>query len=220
MSTIQIGVMAYPRDPTVLARTVETLADLDRRLQLDYEIPSLIRPVILNEKSRWVELLERATIEDRFLAPAFRSIGYYDDGPDDSQIDYSELGVSHLGSIYEGLISLRLSWTGENLTYYKKGKTERYQPARSDSDTVAVPANELFFQSETGGRKASGVYYTRQEFVRHILNHSLVGAVGADHGCSMDDEVLASEGVEDVPRVAEIKLEVFESGRKRLSGLR
>ena len=36
-----------------------------------------------------------------------------------------------------------------------------------------ITASELFYQTEKGGRKSGGVYYTREEFVRHLLNHSL-----------------------------------------------
>ena len=39
---------------------------------------------------------------------------------------------------------------------------------------------QLYYQAETGGRKAGGVFYTRHEFVDHLLNHSLLPALD-DH---------------------------------------
>ena len=38
---------------------------------------------------------------------------------------------------------------------------------------------DLYYQSEAGGRKVGGVFYTRQEFVRHLLRHSLEPALDA-----------------------------------------
>ena len=39
---------------------------------------------------------------------------------------------------------------------------------------------QLYYQAEAGGRKAGGVFYTRHEFVDHLLNHSLLPALD-DH---------------------------------------
>ncbi len=39
---------------------------------------------------------------------------------------------------------------------------------------------QLYYEAEAGGRKAGGVFYTRHEFVDHLLNHSLLPALD-DH---------------------------------------
>ena len=55
-------------------------------------------------------------------------------------------------------------------------KKDRFIPAE-EPGSDGVEEGFLFFQSEAGGRKSGGVYYTRQEFVRHLINHSVVPAL-------------------------------------------
>lgn len=111
------------------------------------------------------------------MARALTSIAYASDNPDDPGLDYAELEIGHLGAIYEGLLGLRLSQAREHMKY--DARLDRYLPARS-GDTEIVQRSELFYQSEKGSRKAEGVFYTRQEFVRHLIQHSLVPAL-EDH---------------------------------------
>ena len=91
-------------------------------------------------------------------------------------MDYGGLDVGHLGAIYEGLLALRLSRASEPLDWDKRRK--RYVPrAEPGSDGVAI--GQLFFQTEAGGRKGAGVYYTPQLLVRHLVNHSVIPALEA-----------------------------------------
>lgn len=122
------------------------------------------------------ELLERADVKDPYMARALSAIAYAKDDPDEPGLDYAELEIGHLGAIYEGLLGLRLTYARESMRYDEKA--DRYLPARA-GDTAVVEKAQLFYQTESGGRKAAGVYYTRQEFVRHLINHSLVPALKA-----------------------------------------
>ena len=96
--------------------------------------------------------------------------------PEDEQagLDYTDLDIGHLGSIYEGLLALRLSLADQ--TYAWDSKKDRFLPAE-EPGKHGVAEGYLFFQSEAGKRKSGGVYYTRQEFVRHLINHSVVPAL-------------------------------------------
>ena len=64
----------------------------------------------------------------------------------------------------------------EDLAY--EAKPDIYRPVRAGEDP-AVTRRELYYQSEAGGRKAGGVFYTRHEFVRHLLKHTPVPGAGA-----------------------------------------
>ena len=120
------------------------------------------------------DLLEQASIADPYLAPALAAITYESDEPDAPGLDYAGLQVGHLGAIYEALLSLRLARAREDLVY--DAKSDRYRPGRA-GEAPAVSRAQLYYQTEAGGRKAGGVYYTRQEFVRHLLHHSLLPAL-------------------------------------------
>ena len=122
-------------------------------------------------------LLERAEIADIYLAPALVSIAYETDKPDAPGLDYAGLQIGHLGAIYEALLTLRLTRAPEDLAY--DSKRDVFRPIRAGEQPEVTKA-QLYYQAETGGRKAGGVFYTRHEFVDHLLNHSLLPALD-DH---------------------------------------
>ena len=123
------------------------------------------------------DLLERTEVADVYLAPALMAIAYETDKPDAPGLDYAGLQIGHLGAIYEGLLTLRLTRAPEDLIY--DSKQDVFRPARAGEQPEVTKA-QIYYQAETGGRKAGGVFYTRHEFVDHLLNHSLLPALD-DH---------------------------------------
>ena len=123
-------------------------------------------------------LLESAQISDQRLAPAIGAIAFENDGEDAPGLDYAGLQVGHLGAIYEALLSYQLSIADEDLIY--DAKKDIFRPKQASDKHTDVKRSELLYQTEKGGRKAGGVYYTRHEFVQHLLNHSLLPALD-DH---------------------------------------
>ena len=122
-------------------------------------------------------LLEQAEIADIYLAPALVSIAYETDKPDAPGLDYAGLQIGHLGAIYEALLTLRLTRAPEDLAY--DAKRDAFRPIQAGENPEVTKA-QLYYQAETGGRKAGGVFYTRHEFVDHLLNNSLLPALD-DH---------------------------------------
>lgn len=122
-------------------------------------------------------VLERAEIADVYLAPALVSIAYETDKADAPGLDYAGLQIGHLGAIYEALLTLRLTRAPEDLAYDARGDV--FRPVRAGEQPEVTKA-QLYYQAEAGGRKAGGVFYTRHEFVDHLLNHSLLPALD-DH---------------------------------------
>ena len=120
------------------------------------------------------DLLEGAAVSDRWLAPALAAVAFESDDPDRPGLDYAGLDVSHLGAIYEALLGLRLARAPEDLAW--DAARDLYRPPRAGEET-AVARGGLYWRSEAGGRKAAGVFYTRREFVRHLLRHSLEPAL-------------------------------------------
>ena len=115
-------------------------------------------------------VLEDAAIPDAALAPALVALARDTEDPD-TGVDFSGLEIGHLGYIYEGLLSLRLSLADRDYAY--DAKADRYvSPAAGQASDV--PAGDLLWLTNEGGRKGAGVYYTRTELVRHLVR----GAVG------------------------------------------
>jgi len=120
------------------------------------------------------DLLEQAEITDVFLAPALVAITYETHKPDTPGLDYAGLQIGHLGAIYEALLTFRLTRAFEDLIY--DSTNDVFRPVCAGEQPEVTRA-QLFYQAETGGRKAGGVYYTRHEFVNHLLTHSLMPAL-------------------------------------------
>ena len=123
------------------------------------------------------DLLERAEITDNYMAPVLSAIAFENDRPETSGLDYAGLQIGHLGAIYEALLTLRLTRAPEDLAY--DARRDVFRPLRAGEQPEVTKA-DLYYQAQAGGRKAGGVFYTRHEFVEHLLNHSLRPALD-DH---------------------------------------
>lgn len=125
------------------------------------------------------ELLDEATLTDYRFGPALVALGHDPEGEDaEAGVDFGDLEIAHLGRIYEGLLSLRLSLATETMAY--DASADRWMPAGDREPEVQE--GELFFQSTSGGRKTAGVYYTSQVLVRHLVDHAVLPALEAHLG--------------------------------------
>ena len=193
---LPIGSAAYrPHSARQLAEDSRlALSSLSRRATQRWDrLRTLVRMVRTGDRSAGVPayngslfasdgfpgsaLLERAEIADVYLAPALAAIAYETDKPDAPGLDYAGLQIGHLGAIYEALLTLRLTRAPEDLAY--DSRQDMFRPVRAGEHPEVTRA-QLYYQAETGGRKAGGVFYTRHEFVDHLLNHSLLPALD-DH---------------------------------------
>ena len=193
---LPIGSAAYrPHSARQLAEDSRlALSSLSRRATQRWDrLRTLVRMVRTGDRSAGVPayngslfaadgfpgsaLLERAEIADVHLAPALAAIAYETDKPDAPGLDYAGLQIGHLGAIYEALITLRLTRAPEDLAY--DSRQDMFRPVRAGEQPEVTRA-QLYYQAETGGRKAGGVFYTRHEFVAHLLSHSLLPALD-DH---------------------------------------
>ena len=189
---LPIGSPAYrPHSARQLAKdSLEALAQLSPKSTQRWDrLRTLVRMVRNGDRSVGVpvyngslfaangfpggDLLERAEITDDHLAPALVAVAYKTFEPKQPGLDYAGLQIGHLGAIYEALLSLRLTRAPEDLAY--DDKKEVFRPVRDDEEPEVAKA-QLYYQSQAGGRKAGGVFYTRHEFVKHLLEHSLAPA--------------------------------------------
>lgn len=99
-------------------------------------------------------------------------------------VDYSTLGVRHLGSIYEGLLEYRIRVaneqmvaTGDKLLWmpYSKYKLKSKRPLdfREFPKENRAETSELFLETHKGERKSSGSYYTPEFVVEYIVDNAL-----------------------------------------------
>jgi len=151
-----------------LWRDVGALVEAMRTGQSAWGVPAYNGALFAPDGFDGAEILEAASIPDAALAPALVALAR---DPDDSDmgIDFSGLEIGHLGHIYEGLLSLRLSVADRDFRY--DAKSDRYVPASSEEAEIAH--GDLLWLTNEGGRKGGGVYYTRTELVRHLVREAV-----------------------------------------------
>jgi Eco57I restriction-modification methylase len=118
--------------------------------------------------------LERVELADPEMATILTGLGR--DSRSGEGVDRSALEIGHLGHIYEGLLSLRLSLARTSLRY--DTRADRYM-VPDHHERADVQAGDLLWQTHEGGRKRGGVYYTRPELVRHLVRQAVVPAFRA-----------------------------------------
>ena len=88
-------------------------------------------------------------------------------------IDFRSLSVREFGTIYEGLLESSLSLAQGDLALDKTGT---YVPAKA-GDVIVVATGEVYLHNQSGARKSSGAYFTKEFAVEHLLDHALEPAL-------------------------------------------
>jgi hypothetical protein len=149
-------------------RDITALVEAMRTGQSAWGVPAYNGALFASDGFDGAEVLEAASIPDAALAPALVALARDPEDPN-TGVDFSGLEIGHLGHIYEGLLSLRLSVADRDFKY--DPGSDRYVPASHDE--VEVAQGELLWLTNEGGRKGGGVYYTRTELVRHLVREAV-----------------------------------------------
>jgi hypothetical protein len=112
-------------------------------------------------------------------------------------VDFRNIGVREFGVIYEGLLESELSLADQPLTLDSEGRytpveTDGQQTLGEDGEDVVVDEGDVYLHGQSGERKATGTYYTKTQFVEHLLDHSLDPAL-EDH-IERIDQIREQEG--------------------------
>ena len=122
--------------------------------------------------------LANLRLTDDELGPALTWL-LLDDGPEGiGPVDFRSLSVREFGTIYEGLLESRLAVAADDLTVKASGGGEQYVPAAAGDD-IHVQADEVYLESVSGQRKATGSYFTKPFCVEHLLDEALEPALRA-----------------------------------------
>jgi hypothetical protein len=121
------------------------------------------------------------TVADKYLAPALFSLGCLEDGAEVGyrRIDYRDLSVRHLGSIYEGLLEYKLFIAQEKRVRRSDGKGGYTFPKLSETrlkkgeEDDVIEVGEVYFAHSAGERKSMGAYYTPEYIVDYIVKQTV-----------------------------------------------
>jgi len=118
-------------------------------------------------------------IEDQYLSRALYDLAFLPNGNDIQVIDFRDLSVRHLGSLYEGMIEYKLFVAEESILARrdKKGNihflTQREGGGLRRNDHE-IKSGEVYFAQSSGERRATGTYYTPEYIVDYIVRNTVV----------------------------------------------
>ncbi len=167
---------SFDEHATLLWDRFATLVRAMRSGSTAWGIPAYNGDLFASDVLVGAELLEEATLPDAAFGPALAALAFDPEGEEEAGVDYGDLEIAHLGRIYEGLLSLKLSLADLPLVY--DTQAERWMPVGEEQEPE-VETGQLFYQTESGGRKAAGVYYTPQVIVRHLVDRAVLPALDA-----------------------------------------
>ena len=163
-------------------------------------------------ESDFTKFIEETKIADPFLSEVIFGLAYYQKSKGSFvPIEYRDLSVRHLGSLYEGLLEHNLFVAPESMVIRKSGSKIRYIPESkagkiTRSDTI-LPKGKIYFSEDENERKLSGSYYTPEDVVEYIVKNTVDSLL----------EEKEKEIIEEItPFINDMDIAVNESELKRL----
>ena len=123
--------------------------------------------------------LKNHKIGDQFLAPVLFDLAYESVRDKRYEIDYRDLSVRHLGTLYEGLLEYKLNLVTSEPVVMRDLKGKRQYIAQSAAGDIKrgetiLERGEVYFADDKGERKASGSYYTPEDVVQYIVSNTVL----------------------------------------------
>lgn len=206
--------LQYAHDQTGIWDSLAQLFDLVDNGQPRYGVPAYNGGLFDPDKHRF---LKDKKIADWHLAQIIDQLGRAED-PDNpraglSRVDYRDLAIQHLGSVYEGLLELQPHHATERMLVVTRrvlGRDEENvipvtQPVPSGWTVTEkqYQRGAIYVQTHKGERRATGSYYTPDHIVDYLVERTLkplCDDIAAQLQAEIDD-VLRAGRVEDAERL-------------------
>jgi len=161
-----------------------SLFDLIDRGHARYDVPAYNGGLFDPDRHPF---LSQKVLPDAYLARVIDHLGRAED-PQHSErglfrVDYRDLAIQHLGSIYEGLLELRPRLATEPMIVIRErgpdSASERTVPGRArvpagwEATAAQYRSGEVYLENDKGERRASGSYYTPDHIVNYIVENTL-----------------------------------------------
>jgi hypothetical protein len=124
--------------------------------------------------------LETHRLSDPYLCSVLRSLAFDDERTTGSRafIDYSSLGVRHLGEIYEGLLEFRVELSPDDVVCLTGPEARPSWKRKSELGAGEEVLDERkpgepYITNDKGERRASGSYYTGHYIVEYIVDRTI-----------------------------------------------
>lgn len=121
--------------------------------------------------------LANHVINDGYLSEALFDLGFRDERGNIVKIDYNDLSVRPLGSLYEGILEYQLFIAPERMVRRKEENVYRFIPetltGKITKSDVVIEKGDIYFSQSSEERKLTGSYYTPEDVVQYIIENSL-----------------------------------------------
>lgn len=178
------GPEGFTTTSTALWRSLSELCDLVDVGNARYGVPAYNGGLFSPEQHPF--LIEKS-LSDRHLSQIIdtlsRSIDPLHKDAGLFRVDYRDLAIRQLGSVYEGLLEMQPCYATTELAIIKSISTttvserfhslsEPYPPGFRDTGERIAP-HTIYLSTDKGERRSSGSYYTPDHIVDHIVSSTL-----------------------------------------------
>lgn len=125
--------------------------------------------------------LKECKIANRFLAETLVELAFLSNPEEETlaeRIDYRDLSVRHLGSLYEGMIEYRLFIAEEELLARrdKDGKVKYLSAEKTERkpNDELLKKGKVYFAQSPHERKATGTHYTAEDLVERLVKQTVL----------------------------------------------
>ena len=183
------------------------LQDIFAEIDLTYD-GGLFNP----HESNLTQFIEEVKITDPFISEVVFGLAYYQKSKGNFvPIEYRDLSVRHLGSLYEGLLEHNLFIAEEDTVIRKSGAKVIFIPQSQAgriirSETI-IEKGKVYFSEDSKERKLTGSYYTPDDIVEYIVKNT-VDALLAEKKKELISEI--------EPILNDLESAINESERKQL----
>ena len=174
----------YPRDDTALWDDLQDLFDLIDRGHRRYGVHAYNGGLFDLESDSF---LAAKKLPDWYLARVLDQLGRARQ-PDRTdlglfRVDYRDLAIQQLGSVYEGLLELHPRFAPCDMSVVRARRTalkpDLIQPADApvpngyETTSIHYEAGTIYLATDKGERRRTGSYYTPDHIVDHIVQKTL-----------------------------------------------
>jgi len=146
-------------------------------------------------------------LTNMYFAKILYKLGYYSKGRQTVKIEYRDLSVRSLGSLYEGILEYQLFIASEDLVLRDKKFILKSNAGIVKRNEREIPQGHVYFSQDANERHDTGSYYTPEDVVDYMVTNSV--RIG-----------LESRWIEFLPTIKkyekELKIAINESACNRL----
>lgn len=127
-------------------------------------------------------ILNEYKIKNKYLMKAIAEINYFKNDHNDyvDKINYKDLTVRNLGSIYEGLLEYNLFVAEEDLVKKESKNKVRFKPVSKNKvrkSDVIIKKGQVYISDSYTERKQTGSYYTPEDVVEYIVSNTVTNKI-------------------------------------------